>query len=54
MNFAAVIGSSLQSGYALPARRPMTARYATNRQGIHLTDAKRCSEQADHLSYRCP
>jgi hypothetical protein len=50
MNFAAVVGSSLRSGYALLRDDPTTARYATNRQAIHLTEAKRCSGEADHLS----
>jgi hypothetical protein len=30
----------------------MAARYATNGQGIHLSEAKRCSDQADHLNFR--
>ena len=52
MNFAAASGSPLRSGYALLRDDPTAAHYATNRQGIHLTEAKRCSEQPDHLSYR--
>jgi len=50
MNFAAFVGLSLRSGYALLRDDPTTACYANNRQGIHLTEAKRCSDQADHLS----
>ena len=39
------------SGRATPSLRddPTAAHYATNRQEIHLTEAKRCSEQPDHL-----
>ena len=29
----------------------MMAYYETNRQVIHLAQAKRCSDQADHLFY---
>ena len=38
------------SGRATPSLRddPTTTRYTTNRQGMHLTEAKRCSDQADH------
>jgi hypothetical protein len=49
MNFAIMVGSSLRSGYARPARRPDMAHYETNRQVIHLSKAKRCLGQADHL-----
>jgi hypothetical protein len=49
MNFAAMVGPSLRSGYALPAQRPAVAYYETNRQVIHLSKAKRCLDQADHL-----
>jgi hypothetical protein len=36
----------------MPALRnsPVMAYYETNRQVIHLSKAKRCSDQADHLS----
>src|SRR5208282_6146936 len=39
------------SGRATPSLRdaPTATRYATNRQGIYLTEAKRCSKQPDHL-----
>jgi len=39
------------SGRATPSLRddPTATHYVTNRQGIHLTEAKRCSEQANHL-----
>jgi hypothetical protein len=50
MNFAASIGLSLRSGYAALRNSPMMAYYETNRQVIHLSKAKRCSDQADHLS----
>jgi len=43
------VGSSLQSGYALLAQRPDMAHHETNRQVIHLSKAKRCLDQADHL-----
>lgn len=50
MNFAAAVVSSPRSGYALPARDDTTAaRYATNRHGTHLSDAKRFSDQVGHL-----
>jgi hypothetical protein len=42
-------GASLRSGYALPAQRPTTATHVNNRQRIHLTEAKRCSDKASHL-----
>ncbi len=32
-----------------PRDDPATTRYAINQQGTHLTEAKRCSEQADHF-----
>ena len=53
MNFAAIIGLSL--GRATPDLRnsPMMAYYETNRQVIHLAQAKRCSDQADHLWSPC-
>jgi hypothetical protein len=40
------------SDRATPSLRddPTATRYVINRQGIHLTNAKRCSDQADHLS----
>jgi hypothetical protein len=44
MTFAAIVGASLRSGYA-----PTMAYYETNRQVIHLSKAKRCLNQADHL-----
>ena len=50
MNFAAaVVGGG--GGGATPSLRDDTtaARYATNRQGIHLSKAKRCSDKAGHL-----
>jgi hypothetical protein len=43
MNFAASVGCWLWWGYATDAC------YATNRQEIHLSEAKRCSDQAGHL-----
>jgi len=49
MNFAVVVGSPLRSGCPSLRDNPTTTRYATNWQGTHLTEAKRCSEQADHL-----
>jgi hypothetical protein len=50
MNFATSIGLSLRSDYARPAQQPDLAYYETNRQVIHLSKAKHCSDQADHLS----
>jgi hypothetical protein len=50
MNFAAIIGLSFRSGYARSAQQPMMAHYETNGQVIHLAKAKRCSDQAGHLS----
>ena len=44
--------ASLRSGYALPARRPPTATHVNNRQSIHLSETKRCSDEAGHLSRR--
>ena len=44
-------GASLRSGYALPARRPPTATHTNNRQNIHLSKAKRCSDKPGHLNY---
>ena len=41
--------ASLRSGYALPTRGPPTAIHGNNRQEIHLSGAKRCSDQAGHL-----
>jgi hypothetical protein len=49
MNFAAAIGSLLRSGYALLTQRPMAANDEINRQEIHLSKAKRCLDEADHL-----
>jgi hypothetical protein len=53
MNFAAMVGSSLP-GRATPFLRndPTMAHYETNRQVIHLSKAKRCLDQADHLYCR--
>ena len=49
MNFAADVGSLLRSGYALPTQRPNIG-IQCNRQEIHLSKAKRCFGEADHLS----
>jgi hypothetical protein len=46
--------ASLRSGYALPARRRTTATHVNNRQKIHLSEAKRCSDKASHLCHREP
>jgi putative transposase len=43
-------GASLRSGYALPTRRPRTTIHVNNRQRIHLSGAKRCSDKASHIS----
>ena len=55
MNFAA-IWSGRCSGRATPFLRndPTMAYYETNRQVIHLSMAKRCLDQADHLYHRLP
>ena len=42
-------GPSLRSGYALPARRPISAKQR-NRQTIHLSFANRCSNKPSHFS----
>ena len=34
----------------LPARRPPTATHVNNRQSIHLSETKRCSDEAGHLT----
>ena len=44
--------ASLRSGYALPARRPPTAIHVNNRQNIHLSEAKRCSDEPGHSVHR--
>src|SRR5215472_8739135 len=44
-------GASLRSGYALPTRRPTTAIDGKERSGVHLSELKRCSDQAGHLCY---
>jgi transposase len=41
-------GPSLRSGYALPARRPISAEQR-NRQTIHLSFANRCSNKPSHF-----
>jgi putative transposase len=45
-------GASLRSGYALPTRRPRTTIHVNNRQRIHLSGAKRCSDKASHICGR--
>jgi putative transposase len=42
-------GASLRSGYAPPTRRPRTTIHVNNRQRIHLSGAKRCSDKASHI-----
>jgi hypothetical protein len=55
MNFAATVGSPL--GPATPSLSTdlTIAYYWTNRRVIHLSETKRCLDQAGHLfGYRVP
>jgi len=49
MNFGAVDGASLRSGYALPACRPVNGGFI-NRRTVHLSKPKRCLDKPGHLS----
>ena len=48
MNFGAVDGVSLRSGYALPACRPVNGGFI-NRRTVHLSKPKRCLDKPGHL-----
>ena len=48
MNFGAVDGASLRSGYALPACRPVNGGFI-NRRTVHLSKPKRCLDKPGHL-----
>ena len=49
MNFGAVDGASLRSGYALPACRPVSGGFI-NRRTVHLSKPKRRLDKPGHLS----
>ena len=51
MNFGAVDGASLRSGYALPACRPVNGGFI-NRRTVHLSKPKRCLDKPGHLCHR--
>jgi hypothetical protein len=52
MNFGAVPGASLRSGFALPPRCPENGGLSVNRQRLPLYKSKRCLDQASRLSHR--
>ena len=49
MKFAAVVKAPLRSGHAPLRAAPTTANGTINRQGFHLTEAKRCLDKPGHF-----
>ena len=52
MNFAAA-GGIAPVGLRPPCATPPNGNHVNNRQTIHLSEAKRCSDEAGHLIFYC-